>query len=102
MIHYSCDLCQRILDPQDDLRYVVKMEIFAAMDPAASDDPDDDRDHLQEVQDILQRMDDADSEEIGDEVYQRIRLDLCPECRRRFVKDPLGRESLGHFDVSNN
>lgn len=91
MIRYSCDLCKRALDPQDDLRYVVKMEIYAAFDPAAVDD-DEDRDHLEEIQDILERIDDAPSAEIGDEVYQQLRFDLCPECRKKFLKNPLGRE----------
>ena len=33
MIHYSCDLCKRLIDPEDDLRYVVKIEVYAAVDP---------------------------------------------------------------------
>ena len=56
MIHYSCDCCKRVLDPED-LRYVVKMEVYAAFDPSAMDELDDDRDHLQEIQEILQRSD---------------------------------------------
>ena len=44
MIRYSCDMCRRELDPQEDLRYVVKMEVYAAFDPAAADAEDDDRD----------------------------------------------------------
>ena len=52
MIHYSCDCCKRALD-SEDLRYVVKMEVYAAIDPASMDDVDDDRDHLQEIQEIL-------------------------------------------------
>jgi hypothetical protein len=102
MIRYSCDLCGRDLDPQNDLRYVVKMEIFAAFDPMATDEADDDRDHLQEVQDILERMEDAESEQIGDDVYQQLRFDLCPECRKRFAKSPLGREVAKLCDFSDN
>ena len=59
MIRYSCDLCKRELDPQDDLRYVVKIEVYAAFDPAAVDGDDEDRDHLEEIQDILERMEDV-------------------------------------------
>ena len=29
MIRYTCDLCKRDLDPQNDLRYVVKIEMAA-------------------------------------------------------------------------
>ncbi len=59
MIRYSCDLCKRQLDPRDDLRYVVKIEVYAAFDPAAVDDDDDDRDHLEEIQDDSERLEDS-------------------------------------------
>jgi len=101
MIRYSCDLCQRELDSQDDLRYVVKVEVYAAFDPAAGCD-DEDRDHLEEIQDILERMDDVSGSEIGDEVYQQLRFDLCPECRKKFMRNPLGREVAKAFGFSAN
>lgn len=104
MIRYSCDLCKRELDPESDLRYVVKMEIYAAFDPAAAGDGDDDdeRDHLQEIQDILERLGDAEDDQIGDDVYEQLRFDLCPECRRKFVQNPLGREVAKAFGFSSN
>ncbi len=112
MIHYSCDLCKRRLDPEDDLRYVVKIEVYAAVDPVNADacgescgldcHADDDRDHLQEMQEILQRMDDTADDAVGEDVYQQLRFDLCPECRKKFTKNPLGRESSKHFDFSKN
>ncbi len=101
MIRYSCDLCKRELDPDEDLRYVVKMEVFAAFDPAASDD-DDDRDHLQEIQDLLERVEDVDGDQFGDDVYQQLRFDLCPQCRKKFARNPLGRESVKVFGFSDN
>jgi hypothetical protein len=102
MIRYSCDLCKRELDSHDDLRYVVKVEVYAAFDPAASDCDDEDRDHLEEIQDVLERMEDGSSAEIGDEVYQQLRFDLCPECRKRFIENPLGREMAKAFGFSIN
>ena len=93
MIRYSCDLCKRELDPEDDLRYVVKVEVYAALDPAADDDAEDDRDHLQEIQDILERLEDADDDQVGADVYQQLRFDLCPECRKKFLKNPLGTQA---------
>jgi len=107
MIHHSCDLCKRLIDPEEDLRYVVKIEVYAAVDPIENDsiadgNAEDDRDHLQEMQEILQRMDDTGSDAVGDDVYQHLRFDLCPECRKRFSKNPLGRESSKHFDFSKN
>jgi len=102
MIRYSCDLCKRDLDPELDLRYVVKMEVYAAFDPMATEEADDDRDHLQEIQDILERLEDSQSDQIGDDVYQQLRFDLCTECRKKFVKNPLGREIVKVFGFSEN
>ncbi len=103
MIRYTCDWCKRELDPQNDLRYVVKIEVYAAFDPAATDSDEDDRDHLEEIQDILERMDDSANDQIGEDVYQQLRYDLCPECRKKFVKNPLGRKAAPKaFKFSTN
>ena len=102
MIHYSCDCCKRILDSNEDLRYVVKMEVYVAMDPLDEDEVEDDRDHLMEVEEILELMEDAESEAIGDDVYQKRRFDLCPECHKRFIKNPLGREPTTQLNFSDN
>jgi hypothetical protein len=102
MIRYTCDLCKRELDPQGDLRYVVKMEIYAAFDPLGSAEEEDDRDHLQEIQDILERLEDSASEQVGEEVYQQLRFDLCPECRKKLLRNPLGREPAKVYDFSDN
>ncbi len=102
MIRYSCDLCKRELNPDADLRYVVKMEVYAALDPPMADEVDDDRDHLQEIQDILERLEDAENDQIGDDVYQQMRFDLCSDCRRKFVKSPLGQRFVKLFGFSEN
>jgi hypothetical protein len=69
------------------------MEVYAAFDPAAAGEEDEDGDHLQEIQDILERLEDSENDQIGDDVYQQFRFDLCPECRKKFAKNPLGREA---------
>ncbi len=101
MVHYSCDGCHRQLDPERDLRYVVRMEVYAALDPIDLGE-DDDRDDLQEIQDILERLDDAQDDRIGDDVYQQVRYDLCSECRRKFLHNPLGLSTRAQFNFSNN
>lgn len=99
MIQYSCDMCRRPIDSDDDIRYAVKIEVYAALD-TQSDMLDDDRDGLEQLQEMLQRMDDGES--VTDEdVYQQLRFDLCSECRKKFVKHPLGRKSK-QFDFSQN
>jgi len=102
MIRYSCDLCKRELDLEEDLRYVIKIEVYAAFDPTATSEDENDRDHLQEIQDILECLEDADDNQIGDDVYQHLRFDLCPECRKKFLQNPLGRETAKAFGFSSN
>lgn len=88
MIHYSCDRCRRRLEG-DELRYVLRIEAQAAMDPSIQE-PEDDRDHLQELQEILERIENDESAGVGEEIYQRRRFDLCPDCYRKFAENPLG------------
>lgn len=102
MIHYSCDRCKRNMNPDSDLRYVVKVEIHAAMDPADAEEIDDDRDYLLEIQDILERLEDDEDDAIGEDVYQKRRFDLCPDCFRAYSKSPLGREVPAHIGFSQN
>lgn len=102
MVHYTCDVCKRPLDPKDDLRYVVKVEVFAAFDPLDLGEQNEDRDNLEDLQDILDGADEVRAEELDNDVYQQLRFDLCPDCRKRFLKNPLGRKSTEQFDFSQN
>jgi hypothetical protein len=101
MIHFSCDRCKRELDPEVDLRYVVRLEVSAVVD-ASPEETDDDRDHLLEIHEILERCTDLDDEMVGDDVYQKLRFDLCSECYRKYIRSPLGREPAEMFGFSEN
>jgi hypothetical protein len=101
MIHYTCDCCKRTINAERELRYVVRVEVYAALDSSA-DEAEDERDHLQEIQDILERLDDAEDPQIGDEVYLQTRYDLCSDCRARYVKNPLGRLAMHGAGFSKN
>ena len=92
MIHHTCDRCKRVIDPEQELRYVVRLEIEAVMDPLHEDEPQDDRDHLLEIDEILERAQADDADPIGEDIYQTRRYDLCPQCYRKFAGNPLGRE----------
>ncbi|MBI85685.1 MAG: hypothetical protein CMJ81_21025 [Planctomycetaceae bacterium] len=102
MIHHTCDRCKRLLDPTEDLRYVVKMEAFAVMEPVKLGDVEDDRDHLLEVHEILEQLDQQGTSGISEHLFQKLRYDLCSDCHRKFIKDPLGHKSTGQFDFSPN
>ena len=101
MIHYSCDRCRRAIDAHQAMRYVVKMEIEATLESSA-EEPADDCDCLHEMDQLLVRLEDHILEEDETVLFQRKRYDLCPDCYRKFVKNPLGRDSLVPFGFSHN
>ena len=103
MLHVTCDLCGKDLRPGDDHRYVVKIEVFAADDPAEITEADLDEDHMEAVSQLLREMEDnlADPEGVQP-AYKNFRYDLCPECHKKFVRDPLNKEAAQKFDFSEN
>ena len=92
MIRYTCDVCGKELRPGDEERYVVKIEAFAAHDPAELTEADLDDDHLEEIGELLRALEENDSEVNLPEPTQHFRYDLCAECHQKFVRDPLGKE----------
>lgn len=101
MIHYSCDRCKREIDTENDLRYIVRLEIEAVVDHQSAEMVDD-PDHLSELEDLLEASDEYCGSQLGDELYQRKRYDLCVDCYRNFMKNPLGKESIVPFGFSKN
>lgn len=101
MIHYSCDRCKRMIDPAHEVRYLIKIETHAVLEPVETDEPDDDRDHLTEIHDALADLDLDDEDCAGDEP-QRLSFDLCGPCYRRYLQDPLATETLMHVGFSHN
>ncbi len=91
MIHFTCDMCGKTLLADEDTRYVVKVEVYAAYDPMELTSEDLEEDRTDEIQDLLGEMADTDAEDLEDQVYKTFRFDLCPECHAAYLKDPLGR-----------
>lgn len=102
MIRYICDCCKRELDPNTDIRYVVKIEVAAALDPQDLQPEETDRDYLEEIQQYLEHLHQMDCPEVSEDVYREFRFDLCSECYRRFIQNPLGRESAKAMQFSKN
>lgn len=101
MIHYSCDRCQRRIDAEQEIRYSVTIETHAAIDQEAFDDSEN-RDHLCELQSLLEQLEDDERQEISEVAYQQQRFDLCGECHRQFVKNPLGSDVAVALGFSDN
>ena len=102
MLHVTCDLCGKELRPGEDHRYVVKIEAYAAHDPAEITEADLDEDHMEAVSQLLRDMEDNLESAALAEPYKNFRYDLCPECHKKFLRDPLGRENAQKFDFSEN
>jgi hypothetical protein len=103
MLHVTCDLCGKELRPGENNRYVIKIEVFAAHDPAEITEADLDEDHMEAVSQLLREMDDNLAEpELVERYPKNFRYDLCPDCRTKFVRDPLGKEAAQKFDFSEN
>jgi len=103
MIHYTCDRCKRQIDTADQTRYVIQIDIQSAVDEPKSE-IEDDIDQLNELHQMLEGLTDEeiDATEINSESSHRGRYDLCPECHRQFLKNPLGRDAVLALGFSNN
>jgi hypothetical protein len=103
MLHVTCDLCGKEMRPGGDQRYVVKIEVFAAHDPAEITEADLDEDHMEAVSQLLREMDDEIIDaDLAEAASQNFRYDLCPGCRKRFLRDPLGKEGSQKLHFSEN
>ena len=102
MVHFSCDLCGRDLTTSRDGRYVVKIEAYPGFDPTEIKEDDLDDDPMEAITQIMQRDEAMSSDELSATLRKGFRFDLCPECHRKFVSDPLGKETIRSFDFSKN
>ncbi len=102
MIHYSCDCCGRDLNSDEELQYVVNTECRGVLDVLDTGEPDDDRDYLLEIHEILERADDDETPEVVGDTHQQRQFDLCPECFDRFNRDPFGRNMASRLHFSQN
>lgn len=102
MLHVTCDLCGKQLRPGGDHHYVVKIEAYAARDPAEITEADLDEDHMEAVSQLLRDLEENQASPDLVEPTKNFRYDLCPECHKKFVRDPLGKENAQKFDFSEN
>ena len=103
MIHYNCDMCGKSLVTEEDDRYVVKIEIYAACDSTEEDD-DDLIDDFEEDDDEEEEeeVDNIDPEEVDGVEYKTFRYDLCSKCHSRYMQDPLSINSIRRGRFSEN
>ncbi len=85
-----CDGCGEPLLLHDDVRYVVRIEGFAAYDPMEITRQDLERDFESEMKALLEQLAKTSAENAQDQVHRSFAYDLCPGCWARYLRDPLG------------
>ncbi len=80
-----CKGCGRELTA-GDLRYVTKVDIYAAYDQMEIGPQDMEMDHSEEIRQLLYRIKDEDPKQMSDDVYVRFIFDLCKQCKEDFSK----------------
>ena len=119
MIRYNCDMCGRSLVPEEDERYVVKIEVYSACDSMDADcedeefitdfEDDDDESDEEFITDFEddddesdEEIDNIDADEIESIEYKTFRYDLCCKCHTRYLQDPLSINSIRRGRFSEN
>ena len=98
-------MCGRSLVPEEDDRYVVKIEVYTACDSMDADCEDEEfisdfeEDDDDESDD---EMDNLDPDEIESIEYKTFRYDLCCKCHSRYLQDPLSINSIRRGRFSEN
>lgn len=100
MIHFSCDRCQRTI-AEDELRFTVTIEVQVAIENQLTDEevlPEE----MKVLHEVLDELNDEEREEVKQFAYQRQQHDLCLECQREYLSNPLGAELPTRVGFSQN
>ncbi len=98
-------MCGRSLVPDEDDRYVVKIEVYSACDSMDADCEDEEfiSDFEEEDDDENdEEIDNIDSDEMESIEYKTFRYDLCSKCHSRYLQDPLSINSIRRGRFSEN
>ncbi len=69
---------------------MVNMQIYAAADQPLEISVDDLlRDHIAEINRLLEEMQTMDEEELMEDVYVEYKFDLCRQCQKALIYHPL-------------
>jgi len=89
-----CRIGGRGIDPGRG-HYVVRIEVFAAVDPPEKlIYLDEEGDFQDKIDKLLEEISDTDPREIEDSVYKFFKFDICRSCQREYLKNPLGRHNI--------
>jgi hypothetical protein len=75
MLHVTCDLCGKQLRPGE---------------------------HMEAVSQLIRQMEAGECSDEPGPTSHHLRYDLCPDCRQRYLRDPLSKDAAQKFDFSEN
>ena len=103
MIHYTCDRCSRQIDTEVEVRYTVNVEAKAVFEPASlAHAADDDSDHLLELHEILERIDEEEDVAGPEADTTHHKFDLCSDCYKVYSRNPIARDVPLTIEFSEN
>ena len=88
MVTRLCDRCGQLIE-EGGLRYIARIQVYAAYDPLKITFEDLTRDHTNEIKEILKRCEGMTEEELMQDVYVDFQFDLCRACQRAYIQDPI-------------
>ena len=86
---YICDRCGAALD-EDAVRYVAKIEVFAARGPVRISTKEMERDLQEYARDLIKQCEGKSEKELMSEVHVARQYLLCRPCQKEFLARPLG------------
>ena len=87
MLHVTCDHCGKQMRAGED-RYVVKIEVFAAHDPAEITEADLEEDHMEAVSELLRELEEAEETDSIEPASRRLPLRPLPDVPAAFPAGP--------------
>lgn len=89
MVNYTCDMCgQRIR--KHTLRYIAKIEVFAAYDELEIRKEDLEKDYREAIERLIAKMKHMDPKKLMEDVWASFKFDLCKRCRDIYMQSPIG------------
>lgn len=85
----TCDRCGKNLLIDEEIRYLVRIEVVCAYDPMEITEDDLAADRTEEIRRLLGKMSGLTEQQVMDSVYRKYQFDLCPPCQAVYLKDPL-------------
>ena len=94
MISRICDRCGQPIE-EGVVRFVARIEVFAAYDSLDITFEDLTTDHTAEIKQLLEKCVGMTEDELMRDVYVKFEFDLCQSCQRAYLKNPIPEKEDG-------